>query len=102
MDILTDCNEHLTMRLSKCPRTFHYPSIKMSMNISLSVYQNVNKYLTIRLSKCPRTSHYPFIIMSMNFSLCGYQNAHEHITITMTCSDQQMRFNKYFLAGYFN
>ena len=118
-------NENFTIRLSICQRTSHYPVIKMSTNISLSCYQNVNEHLTILLSKCQRTSNYPVIKMSTNISLSGYQNVHEHLTIRLSlcqwtshypvikmptnislslwrCSDQQMRFNKYFLDEYFN
>ena len=48
-------HEHGTIRLSKCPRTshypvptcqrtVHYPVIKMSTSTPLSCYQNVNEY----------------------------------------------------------
>ena len=84
-------NEHLIIRLSKCQRTSRYPVIKMSTNISLSRYQNINEHLIIRLSKCQRTSHYPVIKMPTNISLSLWR-----------CSDQQMRFNKYFLNQYVN
>ena len=39
-----NAHEHLTIRLSKCQWTSHYPVIKMPTNISLSVYQNINEY----------------------------------------------------------
>ena len=39
-----NAHEHLTIRVSKCRWTSHYPVIKMPTNISLSVYQNVNEY----------------------------------------------------------
>ena len=74
-------NKNLTIRLSTCQRTSHYPVFKMSTNISLSCYPNVNEYLTIRLSKCQQTSHYPVIKMSTNISLSVYHNVNEHLTI---------------------
>ena len=43
-------NQYLTIRLSTCPRTWHYPVIKMSTNILLSCYQNVNEYARILIS----------------------------------------------------
>jgi hypothetical protein len=52
--------------LSTCPRTWHYPVIKMSTNISLSCYQNVHEHGTIRLPTRQRTAHYPVIKMSTN------------------------------------
>ena len=76
-------NENLTIRLSTCQRTSHYPVFKMSTNISLSCYPNVNEYLTIRLSKCQQTSHYPVIKMSTNISLSVYHNVNEHLTIRL-------------------
>jgi hypothetical protein len=65
-------SENLTIRLSTCQRTSHYPVIKMS-----------KEHLTILLSKCQRISHYPLIKMSKNISLSGYQNVQEHLTIRL-------------------
>jgi hypothetical protein len=57
---------YLTIRLSTCPRTWHYPVIKMSTNISLYCYQNVHEHGTIRLPTCQRTAHYRVFKMSTN------------------------------------
>jgi len=43
-----DVNQHLTIWLSKCQQTSHNPVIKISTNVSLSVYQNVHEPLTIQ------------------------------------------------------
>jgi hypothetical protein len=48
-------NEHLTISLSNCQRTSHYPVIKMPTNISLSANQTVNEHFTTQIVRCPLT-----------------------------------------------
>jgi hypothetical protein len=71
-------NQYLTIRLSTCPRTWHYLVIKISTNFSLSCYQNVYEHGTLRLPTCQRTVHYPVIKMSTNSPLSGYQNVNKY------------------------
>ena len=74
-------NEHLTIRLSKCRRTYHYPAFKLSTNTTLNGYKNVNEQPTIRSTKCPRTSHYTLI--KMKYSLEKKHEKNEVIIFTL-------------------
>jgi hypothetical protein len=81
----------IDISLSKCQQTSHYPVIKMSTNISLSVYHNVNEHLTIRLSKCPRTYHYHYdVVLTNKWDLINISlmdiltDCNEHLTMRLS------------------